>query len=72
MEHEFTSQIKQVLFSEFGPVAESIYQNSSLLQYLINGRNLVVHGQSTPQTKRPEIQSASLNRVVILAKFHAT
>ncbi len=48
MEHEFTSQIKQVLFSEFGPVAESIYQNSSLLQYLINGRNLVVHGQSTP------------------------
>lgn len=34
MEHEFTAQIKQVLTSEFGKDAESIYERSPLLQYL--------------------------------------
>jgi len=34
MEHEFSSQIKRVLASEFGEVGEDIYDKSHLLQYL--------------------------------------
>lgn len=34
MEHEFTAQIKQILASEFGDVADIIYDVSPLLQYL--------------------------------------
>jgi hypothetical protein len=46
MEHEFTSQIKQTLFSEFEQAAESIYQNSSLLQYLNIKTKSATHGSS--------------------------
>ena len=34
MEHEFTGQIKQVLASKFGQLADDIYAKSFLLQYL--------------------------------------
>ena len=34
MEHEFTSQIRQVLASAFGQASEDIYDKSPLLQYL--------------------------------------
>ena len=34
MEHEFTSQIKQILATEFGEIANTIYEVSPLIQYL--------------------------------------
>lgn len=34
MEHEFTSRIKAVLRKRFGDVAEDIFKQSPLLQYL--------------------------------------
>jgi hypothetical protein len=34
MEHEFTTQIKQILASEFGKEAETVYEASPLIQYL--------------------------------------
>lgn len=34
MEHEFTGQIKQILASKFGQLADDIYAKSFLLQYL--------------------------------------
>lgn len=34
MEHEFTSQIKQILDQEFGTASESVYTSSFLIQYL--------------------------------------
>jgi hypothetical protein len=34
MEHEFTTQIKQILASEFGKDADAIYDKNPLLQYL--------------------------------------
>lgn len=34
MEHEFTSQIREILSAEFGPDADTIYNSSPLIQYL--------------------------------------